>query len=135
LLSRATGLLTTPDTHGRSPLHVAAAHGHGRLVELLLGQGADINASDTAGWTALHLAARAGHLSMVQLLLDSGATPRCFNNTGRVPLWYAAAEGHTNVLELLLKREHDAYSLMDDRKVIITSANQYLIKVINQLWF
>jgi ankyrin repeat protein len=62
---------------------------------------------------------------MVQLLLDSGATPRCFNNTGRVPLWYAAAEGHTNVLELLLKREHDAYSLMDDRKVI-SSANQYL---------
>ncbi len=46
LLSRSTGLLTTPDGHGRSPLHVAAAHGHGRLVELLLGQGADINAAD-----------------------------------------------------------------------------------------
>ena len=46
LLSRSTGLLTTPDGHGRSPLHVAAAHGHGRLVELLLGQGADVNAAD-----------------------------------------------------------------------------------------
>lgn len=46
LLSRSTGLLTTPDGHGRSPLHVAAAHGHGRIVELLLGQGADVNAAD-----------------------------------------------------------------------------------------
>jgi len=46
LLSRSTALLTTPDSHGRSPLHVAAAHGHERLVELLLGQGADINAAD-----------------------------------------------------------------------------------------
>ena len=70
-----------------------------------------------AGWTALHLAARAGHLAMVQLLLDSGAMPKSFNDNGRIPLWYAASEGHTNVLALLLKREHDAYSLMEDRKV------------------
>jgi ankyrin repeat protein len=70
-----------------------------------------------AGWTALHLAARAGHLAMVQLLLDSGATPRSFNDNGRIPLWYAASEGHTSVLTLLLKREHDAYGLMEDRKV------------------
>ena len=137
LLSRSTGLLTTPDGHGRSPLPGAAAPGHGRLVELLLGQGADVNAADKvyftpshpereltqdsipfqAGWTALHLAARAGHLAMVQLLLDSGAMPKSFNDNGRIPLWYAASEGHTNVLALLLKREHDAYSLMEDRKV------------------
>lgn len=55
---------------------------------------------------------------MVQLLLDSGAIPRSFNDNGRIPLWYAASEGHTSVLTLLLKREHDAYSLMEDRKVI-----------------
>lgn len=54
---------------------------------------------------------------MVQLLLDSGAVPRSFNDNGRIPLWYAASEGHTSVLALLLKREHDAYSLMEDRKV------------------
>uniref|UniRef100_A0A0P5ALS6 No mechanoreceptor potential C n=1 Tax=Daphnia magna TaxID=35525 RepID=A0A0P5ALS6_9CRUS len=118
LLSRSTGLLTTPDGHGRSPLHVAAAHGHGRIVELLLGQGADVNAADKAGWTALHLAARAGHLAMVQLLLDSGATPRSCNDNGRIALWYAASEGHTSVLTLLLKREHDAYGLMEDRKFV-----------------
>lgn len=70
-----------------------------------------------AGWTALHLAARAGHLAMVQLLLDSGATPRSCNDNGRIALWYAASEGHTSVLTLLLKREHDAYGLMEDRKV------------------
>lgn len=137
LLSRSTGLLTTPDGHGRSPLHVASAHGHGRLVELLLGQGADINASDKNGWTALHLAARAGHLAMVQLLLDSGATPRSFNNNGRIPLWYAAAEGHTEVLTHLLKREHDSYALMEDRKVcnlvimLFSRLTSNSIKIIN----
>lgn len=71
-----------------------------------------------AGWTALHLAARAGHLAMVQLLLDSGATPRSCNDNGRIALWYAASEGHTSVLTLLLKREHDAYGLMEDRKFV-----------------
>lgn len=54
---------------------------------------------------------------MVQLLLDSGATPRSCNDNGRIALWYAASEGHTSVLTLLLKREHDAYGLMEDRKV------------------
>jgi len=71
-----------------------------------------------SGWTALHLAARAGHLRMVQLLLDSGASARSRNCHGRVPLWYAASEGQQDVLALLLTKEHDAYSLMDDRRVI-----------------
>ena len=118
LLSRSTALLITPDRHGQSPLHVTAAHGNDRLAELLLGQGADINAEDRTGWTALHLAARAGHLNMVQLLLDSGASARSRNNHGRVPLWYAASEGHAHVLALLLTKEHDSYSLMEDRKFV-----------------
>ena len=54
---------------------------------------------------------------MVMLLLESGAIPKTHNNHGRVPLWYAAAEGHIPTLSLLLKKDHDSYSLMDDRKV------------------
>ena len=69
------------------------------------------------GWTALHLAAREGHLVVVKLLLDSGASARSRNDHGRVPLWYAAAEGRQEVLALLLTKEHDAYTLMEDRKV------------------
>lgn len=46
LLSRSTGLLVTNDRHGRSPLHLSAAYGHHQLAELLLGQGADIDAED-----------------------------------------------------------------------------------------
>lgn len=83
------------------------------------------------GWTALHLAAREGHLSLVGLLLESGAEPLSKTNNGRTAMWYAAAEGQTQVLSLLMKRPHDAYSLMDDRKVLSLSfssfSNRYFV--------
>lgn len=33
---------------------IAAMHGHYQMVEILLGQGAEINAADKNGWTPLH---------------------------------------------------------------------------------
>ena len=46
LLSRSAGLLRIADKHGRSPLHLSAANGHYDMSQLLIGQGADIDAYD-----------------------------------------------------------------------------------------
>lgn len=49
LLSRSSDLLHSSDKHGKTGLHVAATHGHYQMVEVLLGQGAEINATDKVG--------------------------------------------------------------------------------------
>ncbi len=54
------------------PLRMAAAAGHARVVELLLGSGADPR-SEVAGLTPVGLACAGGHLATVRLLLQWGA--------------------------------------------------------------
>lgn len=58
LLSRSAELLQSCDRYGKTGLHIAAMHGHYQMVEILLGQGAEINAADKNGWTPLHCAAK-----------------------------------------------------------------------------
>jgi len=56
------------DADGTTPLHVAAACGSEKVVQLLLLAGAEARAT-TAGDTPLHLAAVGGHLGAMQLLV------------------------------------------------------------------
>lgn len=87
------------------------------MVEVLLGQGAEINATDRSGYTPLHCAAKAGFLNVVKLLVESGASPNSETTHGCVPIWFAASEGHNEVLKYLMTKAHDSYSLMEDKKV------------------
>ena len=56
-------------------LELLRASNDGRLaaVELLLENGADVNAKDKKGWTALKLATHQGHKEIVELLKSYGA--------------------------------------------------------------
>ena len=49
-------------------------HGHQDMVQVLLGQGAELNAKDKGGWLPLHYAAKSGYLNTVKLLVDNGMT-------------------------------------------------------------
>jgi ankyrin repeat protein len=70
------------------------------------------------GWTPLHCAARAGRLAVVKLLVESGASPKSETNYGSPAIWFAASEGHNDVLEYLMTKEHETYSLMEDRRFV-----------------
>ncbi|HXE53219.1 MAG TPA: ankyrin repeat domain-containing protein [Tepidisphaeraceae bacterium] len=62
---------------GWTPLMIAAWRGQGTLVELLLHEGADVNAvAEPQGYAALAMGAQAGHAKIVELLLNAGARPR-----------------------------------------------------------
>ena len=63
------------DPRGTTPLMLAAAGGHGRLVKLFLRKGAAINAQNAAGECALSLAAGGGHGAVARHLLQCGADP------------------------------------------------------------
>jgi len=63
------------DTLGNTPLHWAASGGHAQACQLLLEQGADVNALNQFGDTPLHRAAWKNHIKTCELLLQHGAGP------------------------------------------------------------
>ena len=72
----------TTITKGKTALHLAAEEGHKAVVQLLVENGANINAEEQEkplfgntrkGRRALHLAAEKGHEAVVQLLVENGA--------------------------------------------------------------
>ena len=77
------------DAIGRTCLHVSADSGHHEMVQVLLGQGAELNAKDKNGWLSLHYAAKSGFLSTVKLLVDNGSPTTSQTLEGYIPLWYS----------------------------------------------
>ncbi|WP_091873915.1 MULTISPECIES: ankyrin repeat domain-containing protein [Massilia] len=65
------------DDMGHTPMHRAVLGGQNDAVQVLLRQGADVNANDhaTIGETPLGLAVQGEHSGLVRLLLESGADP------------------------------------------------------------
>ena len=88
----------------RSVLHYAAVSGDIHLIEMLAGQGLDINIGDNEGWTPLHAAATCGQLKSVCTLLGLGGRESMTKiaGTSGTPLHQAVAGGHKNIVSLLL---------------------------------
>lgn len=58
---------------GARPLHVAASQGFPEMVEMLLSNGADPNATDIHSITPLRTAVHSGNLSVAKILISRGA--------------------------------------------------------------
>ena len=69
LLRADPRLLDAADEDGRTPLLYAVGWGHQEIVELLLGQGAQVHLTDKEGRTPLHWAAGLGHKPIAVMLL------------------------------------------------------------------
>ena len=93
---------------GETPLQLAARYSHNEIVELLIDNGADVNAKDVNGNTPLHLAALFGRKEVIELLIANGAAVNVKGgNLGGMPLHHAAFEGHKEIVELLLAKSAD----------------------------
>ena len=92
------------------PLHAAAAHGFLPLIQLLLENGADVEARDASGFTPLLDAAEQGRTQAIRLLFNAGAKIDTTNTVGRSALWLAAARGHVESVAYLLN--HNANPLL-----------------------
>ena len=107
LLKGDADLVSSAGALGLTPLHWAASKGHKGAAELLITNGAKVNAKSFGGSTPLHLAAASGHKDMSELLLSKRAEVNAKDNDGATPLHEAARKGCTDVAELL--RQHGGH--------------------------
>ena len=92
------------DGEGHTPLHKAAAAGHGEMAVLLIEHGADVNARAPRRLTALHLAALSGHKGVAALLIKKGAAVNATTKDGATPLQFANYMRHFHVAQLLVAK-------------------------------
>lgn len=89
-------------SYSLTPLHFAALNGHVKVVELLIRNGADVNAKDDSGLTPLHLASGGGYEEIVKLLFTSRAHINAKDSKDVAPLHFAAEGGYLNIVQLLI---------------------------------
>ncbi|EWY89728.1 hypothetical protein FOYG_10529 [Fusarium oxysporum NRRL 32931] len=89
--------------HPGSPLHIASAMGHLKVVKTLITYGANVNEVDAAGYSPIHYATRNNHTAIVALLLENGADVYSRDPEGCTPLFRASQEGNNEIVERLLK--------------------------------
>ncbi|KAJ8033227.1 Ankyrin-1 [Holothuria leucospilota] len=87
-------------SNGETAMHVAARHGHLKMVQALLEEGADVECSSKVGENPLHVAVRHAHFVIVNELitfldnelsrLDAVMAVNSQSEEGETPLHYAA---------------------------------------------
>jgi ankyrin repeat protein len=88
---------------GQTPLIAAAFSGIPEIIQLLLENGASINARDAAGCTALVRAVCLQHTSAVKKLLIAGADRTIKSTNGANALHFACANGNVPIVKHLLE--------------------------------
>lgn len=123
-LAADPGLAKTYAPDGFTPLGLAAFFGQREVVELLLQQGADVNAvsRNVSGYTALTGAVAGGHREIVATLLAHGARADHRYGPGYTPLHEAAASGKLEIARLLLDHGADPNAHTDDGKTPLALA-------------
>ncbi|XP_029007428.1 serine/threonine-protein phosphatase 6 regulatory ankyrin repeat subunit C-like [Betta splendens] len=111
LLVKTVGqqIVIVGDTKGRTPLHAAAYSGSVAGLQLVLAQGAEVNAVDHCGYSALMVAAECGQTMAVEFLLHKAKPDLTLvdvnNNTA---LHLACTKGHEMCALLLLGEINDS---------------------------
>ena len=107
IITRQTDINAKGGVHGTA-LNAALAKGELEIAEILLQNGANVNAVDLSGKSSLQRATEAGHSTIVDLLLKHKAdvnlqeSKECWT-----PLHVTAWTGKLNICQLLLKHGAD----------------------------
>ena len=83
--------LDLQNDNGETPLMIAAAEGHTRIVQILVTKGARLDEQDNDFDTALVKATRNKHTEIVEILIEKGADDAIQNKDGNTALILAAS--------------------------------------------
>jgi len=103
--------VNTKDINGVSPLHMAAGHGRAEIAEVLISNGANINAKMDNGFTPLFVAINA---DVAKVLISAGADIHAKTPIGSTPLFVAAQMGVAEIAEVLISNGANVSAKMDD---------------------
>ena len=88
-------------------LHLATSNGKVDVVNLLLRNGAKVNAKTKDGMTALHIAAKNGNKQIIEILLKKGIEIDLQDIEGSTALHIAISNGLEDIVDLLLTNGAD----------------------------
>lgn len=129
--------LNCRDETGDTPLILAASSGNQELVQFLLNEGAEVDATNKSGDNALICASeRPGNTALLKLLLDMGTGINSKNELGRTALIEAASIGDLPNVVLLLQHNPDVNIVTREEETALTFAVVYeypdIVKVLTE---
>jgi len=86
---------------GRQLREAVRAHDAGKVKELLIMPGADVNAKNQYGQTALHIAASRGYMEMAKILIANGANLDIRDEDNQTPADLAQKNGNKQIADFL----------------------------------
>ena len=103
----------------------AAMEGHSSTIELLIREGADVNARLQDGWTPLMLAIWNGHAMAMETLITLGAYLEVKGGNGWTPLMVAVWNGNMEIVQALVGHGADVNAHdVSDKTVLMWAAQK-----------
>ncbi|MGE5457502.1 MAG: ankyrin repeat domain-containing protein [Methanococcaceae archaeon] len=85
-----------------APIHSACSISNYEITELLLKNGANVDARQLHDYTPLHSAAHNGRIEIAKLLIDNGADVNAKTDDGKTPLFIALEKDFKDTADLIV---------------------------------
>jgi ankyrin repeat protein len=133
LLASDKALLNGRSGDGFTPLHLACFFGQPEAVQVLISNGADVNATSPARIAVIHSAAASRNADIVRLVLQAGADPNVQQQRGYTALHEAAMHNSVERAQALLDAGADRSIRNDDGQTALEMAVQNGNKEVTEL--
>ena len=134
LISNNKELIHLKSDKGQTPLHLAVQNGSQEIIELLISQGADINAKDGEGNTPLITAIALKKTDTARFLLSKGADVKIKNTQNQPAIFFALRNGLNELVAPILDSGQDVNERFEGNMSILLMAtiigNKELIQLL-----